>query len=376
MRISTAHSKQQIQGLQAFGALSRFRHWWVYAVIAALLASNVFLGIALYKSPQIAKALSQTSDLQISAYENRIAYLRTELDRLHSRQNAKSGDINLQLQELVSQQELLIEQHDYVRTLADKAKSLGLDLPSNKSAAATLAPRIPTTSTDIAEVTTRLTQMQNESLVALQSIAKSASDSSNIIAAELKKAGYATNWQNSATGGPYIPAQDTISADEHIDAANAAMMALARFQKAKAAISDAPIFRPLASQHSYSSRFGNRKDPFTGRKAFHSGLDFRAPSGTKVRSLGAGKVIFAGRRGGYGNTVEIKHSNGMVSRYAHLSKIRVKVGASVNRHTTIGLVGSTGRSTGPHLHLEVRSNDKPLDPHAFIRIGSKLAKYL
>ena len=154
------------------------------------------------------------------------------------------------------------------------------------------------------------------------------------------------------------------------------MMALARFQKAKAAISDAPIFRPLASQHSYSSRFGNRKDPFTGRKAFHSGLDFRAPSGTKVRSLGAGKVIFAGRRGGYGNAVEIKHSNGMVSRYAHLSKIRVKVGASVNRHTTIGLVGSTGRSTGPHLHLEVRSNDKPLDPHAFIRIGSKLAKYL
>ena len=167
----------------------------------------MFLGIALYKSPQIAKALSQTADLQISAYENRIAYLRTELDRLHSRQNAKSGDINLQLQELVSQQELLIEQHDYVRTLADKAKSLGLELPSNKSAAATLAPRIPTTSTDIAEVTTRLTQMQNESLVALQSIAKSASDSSNIIAAELKKAGYATNWQNSATGGPYIPAQ-------------------------------------------------------------------------------------------------------------------------------------------------------------------------
>lgn len=377
MRISTAHPAAKSQHTHRSNVFSRIGAFWVYALIAILISSNVVLAIALYKSPQVADAIGQNAQLQIAAYENRIAHLRTELDRLHSRQHAKSGDLNLQLQELVSQQELLLEQHDYVRSLAEKAKTLGLDIPTNKSASMRAAPAVTTTSaTDIAAVTSRLSAMQGESLTALRAIAKSASVSSNTIAKELKKAGVSTNWQVDATGGPYIPPRADLAAVDHIDAANAAMLALSRFQKAKAAIEGAPIFRPLASKHGYSSRFGNRKDPFTGRQAFHSGLDFRAPSGTSVRALGKGKVTFAGRKGGYGNVVEITHSNGLVSRYAHLSKIRVSVGKHVSRSTTIGLVGSTGRSTGPHLHLEVRRNDQPLDPHGFINIGSKLAKFL
>lgn len=366
----------------AFFKGERFKHFWIYALVAVLFSSNVLLAIALYKSPKIAAALSSASEIQLAAYENRIAHLRTELDRLHSRQFAKSGNINLQLQELAAQQELLIEQHDYVKSLADKAKSLGLDVKSNKSAAFR-APNAPTFSdnavTDIASVTENIILMQEDSLNALTAIAQSAQSSTDKIASELKRAGLNISLPD-ATGGPYMPPRSDLGLDvdymDHIDAANAAMSALTRFQHARNALSAAPIHRPLAWKHKYSSRFGNRRDPFTGKSAFHSGLDFRAPQGAKVTPIGAGRVTFAGRKGGYGNTVEVTHSNGLVSRYAHLSAIRVKKGQTVNPNHMLGLVGSTGRSTGPHLHLEVRKNDKPLNPDRFITAGAKLAAFL
>nr|WP_255769669.1 M23 family metallopeptidase [Maritalea mediterranea] len=157
-----------------------------------------------------------------------------------------------------------------------------------------------------------------------------------------------------------------------MQAANYALDALSRYEQAKQHIQAVPIFRPLPVSYGLSSRFGNRRDPFTGRSAFHSGLDFRAPTGAKVTAMGVGKVTFAGRKGGYGNAVEITHLNGLVTRYAHLSKIKVKRGQKVDRTTIIGLVGSTGRSTGPHLHLEVRKNDKPTDPARYINVGNKL----
>lgn len=376
MRTSTIGYQQQSSPI--FQSLSGiFRTYWIYGLVALLFASNIVFAIALYKSPLIAKALSQGADIQIAAYENRIAHLRTELDRLHSRQYAKSGDINLQMQELVAQQELLMEQHDYVKNLAEKAKSLGLDVQSNQSASIRPAsvPQLEAP-TDIDDVALNIEQMQTESLLALNAIAKSADASSETIARELKKAGLSIQFNTSDVGGPFIPSNADEDALDHIDAANAAMNALTRFQAARKSLSVAPIHRPLASAHKYSSQFGNRRDPFTGKSAFHSGLDFRAPAGTPVKSVGFGRVTFAGRKGGYGNAVEVTHANGLVSRYAHLSRISVKTGTTVNADTVIGLVGSTGRSTGPHLHLELRKNDQPLDPDRFIRVGSKLSKFL
>jgi len=361
----------------SFFASERFKHFWIYALVAVLFSSNVMLAIALYKSPKIAEALSTKSEIQLAAYENRIAHLRTELDRLQSRQYAKSGDINLQLQELAAQQELLVEQHDYVKSLAEKAKSLGLDIDINKSAAPrTAAPEAltGTASTDIAEVTDSILTMQAESLSALNAIAQSAENGADIISKELKRAGLSIKPQ-SATGGPYIPARADMDYVDHVDAANAAIGALARFQNARNALKLAPIHRPLASKYKYSSRFGNRRDPFTGKSAFHSGLDFSAPRGAKVRAIGAGVVTFAGPKGGYGNAVEVTHPNGLVSRYAHLSIIRVKKGQNVTANNTVGLVGSTGRSTGAHLHLEIRKNDEPLNPDRFMTVGFKLSKF-
>jgi murein DD-endopeptidase MepM/ murein hydrolase activator NlpD len=115
-----------------------------------------------------------------------------------------------------------------------------------------------------------------------------------------------------------------------------------------------------------SSGYGMRKHPISGKYRMHKGLDFAGPSGSRVSAAGPGKVIYAARKGTYGNLVDIDHGNGVVSRYAHLRKISVKKGAIVIAGQKIGEVGSTGASTGPHLHWEVRIFDTAKDPEAFL----------
>jgi murein DD-endopeptidase MepM/ murein hydrolase activator NlpD len=115
-----------------------------------------------------------------------------------------------------------------------------------------------------------------------------------------------------------------------------------------------------------SSYFGQRADPFTGYTANHKGIDFAGPEGTQVISVAAGLVTFAGERAGYGNLVEINHGNGMVTRYGHNEKLLVKQGEMIRKGQEVALMGSTGRSTGPHLHFEVVKNGVQVDPLRFI----------
>jgi murein DD-endopeptidase MepM/ murein hydrolase activator NlpD len=115
-----------------------------------------------------------------------------------------------------------------------------------------------------------------------------------------------------------------------------------------------------------SSYFGRRADPFTGYSAVHKGLDFAGPQGTKVISVAAGLVTFAGERSGYGQMIEINHGNGLATRYCHNEQLMVKQGDMVRKGQELALMGSTGRSTGPHLHFEVLKNGTQVDPLRFI----------
>jgi len=122
---------------------------------------------------------------------------------------------------------------------------------------------------------------------------------------------------------------------------------------------------------SLTSFFGYRSDPFSSAHAeFHPGIDFKGRRGDAVKSTANGKVIFAGWFGGYGNCVRIKHSNDFETLYGHLSKIKVKVGQKISVGDNIGLVGSTGHSTGNHLHYEVRKNGKPVNPTKFLTLNN------
>jgi hypothetical protein len=126
-----------------------------------------------------------------------------------------------------------------------------------------------------------------------------------------------------------------------------------------------PTGKPVLSGY-ISSYFGERMDPFNGEEAFHKGLDFASDAGTDVLAVGQGVVTWAGPREGYGVLVEVNHGNGYVTRYAHNSRVMVSAGDTVQRGQAIAVVGSTGRSTGPHVHFEVLKDGRQIDPMAFI----------
>ncbi|MET3925269.1 M23 family metallopeptidase [Devosia sp. 2618] len=354
-----------------------------YGMFAVLLSGNALLGTALLLSPDIARLMNGQSTQIVEAYEDRIAQLRVEVDRLHSRSYAQTGDINLQLQELAQQQEVLTEQHQLVRVLVDKAGALGIEAsapPHDFSADTAYAPAMTSSGNpDISATANAVTRMMNETQYAMTSIAETATVRTDSIVSELSGLGIRVNLPSglNGMGGPLLPAiEGGDAASPVVDDANAVMAALLRYKVARESIDGAPIHMPISGNFRQSSGFGNRTDPFSGGRAFHAGLDFAAPSGTTVLSAGKGVVSFVGTRSGYGNVVEVTHDNGLITRYAHLSGFLSEKGQSVNTGTPIAKVGSTGRSTGPHLHFEVRKADNAINPKTFLEAGKRLLAIL
>lgn len=150
-------------------------------------------------------------------------------------------------------------------------------------------------------------------------------------------------------------------------------LSLARMAVLDRALDGIPQVVPASAQN-ITSGFGYRRDPFNGSGAMHSGIDFRGAMGSPIYAAADGRVTFAGVKSGYGNTIEVTHGNGILTRYAHLSRIDVKPGQTVGAGATIGGLGSTGRSTGPHLHFEVRINDRAINPRLFLEAAPDVLK--
>jgi len=169
-----------------------------------------------------------------------------------------------------------------------------------------------------------------------------------------------------AEGGPLL--RLATESDGGLDPRFARLGAsLARMSALDAGLTRVPQVLPARMDY-ISSGFGYRADPFTHAGAFHPGLDFRGPTGAPIYAAAPGTVSFAGQRSGYGNCVEVTHGPGLVTRYAHMSAFRARVGQQVVAGQQIGAIGSTGRSTGPHLHFEVRINDRPVNPRPFLEV--------
>ena len=134
------------------------------------------------------------------------------------------------------------------------------------------------------------------------------------------------------------------------------------------------LFRSPLDNFALMSGFGARHDPFTGQAAMHYGLDMSAPMRTPVMATAPGTVVVAGWKSRYGRMVEIDHGNGLRTRYGHLYKINVRRGQKVDFREVVGLLGSSGRSTGPHVHYEVLVNGEPTDPNKFLRAGKDVFK--
>ncbi len=173
----------------------------------------------------------------------------------------------------------------------------------------------------------------------------------------------------SAQGGPFESFFGSSKKDVRDPRFTKLAASLGRMDAMERALAAIPTSMPAAVML-MSSGFGYRSDPFTGGGAMHNGLDFKGPVGTPILAAAEGKVTAAGHHGGYGNTIEITHPNGLLTRYAHLSGFNVSLGQRVGRGVQIARMGSTGRSTGSHLHFEVRLNGQAINPRKFLEANS------
>lgn len=169
-----------------------------------------------------------------------------------------------------------------------------------------------------------------------------------------------------------ISSSGSLVPDEDADRANAILTSFDRINLYRVAAAKAPFAQPVTANVRFTSGFGNRRDPITGRSRMHSGVDFAGPRGTAILATADGVVKKAGWQGGYGNTVVIQHAFGIETLYAHLSQISVKEGQRVSRGDRIGGMGTTGRSTGVHLHYEVHLGGSPVNPMTYIRAASNV----
>ena len=182
------------------------------------------------------------------------------------------------------------------------------------------------------------------------------------------------NSMSAGMGGPEIPLDRVQVNGIHDPAFNASYLkasaVLGQLSDLSFEVRHIPLSLPVEGTGTgRTSGFGARLDPFTGRYAFHPGVDFAGPWGAPVHATASGLVTFAGNRGGYGNMVEIDNGLGIHTRYGHLSSITVRAGMQVERGAAIGRMGSTGRSTGPHVHYEIWYEDQVRNPTNFIEAG-------
>jgi murein DD-endopeptidase MepM/ murein hydrolase activator NlpD len=370
----------------------RIRH---YTVKPWMMATSYLV----FRDDLIGASIARQARMQHS-YEDRISALRSQVDRIISRQLLDQELMEQKVAQLMDRQNSLFERNSKLGSLLDRADGAKIEdgaplptkRPDSSKSASLLDPfktgTVGSTGTgykaaDLADeafmsISGSLKNIETNQINRLQGLIVEANETGNKIVQTLEDAGLAMDAKPSTegTGGPFIPADATGNFDQAFDETVSQLdTALSRLDTIRTEATGYPIRTPVPGQQ-VSSSFGYRTDPLLGTKAFHSGMDFRAPTGLAVKASAAGTVIHAGPSGGYGNLVEIKHVSGWTSRYGHLSQIMVQEGDTVQAGQTVGAVGSTGRSTGPHLHFEVRKDDTAHDPAPFLRTGRKVADLL
>ncbi len=227
--------------------------------------------------------------------------------------------------------------------------------------------------------TARLAALEGQDMTMLASAEAGLQKSATALRSVLRKTGlhpeqFPRRVAASAVGGPEIPLNRVRLAGVSDKAFTQAYLRTSALQAELdtliAAVRHVPLAMPVTdARFDRSSGFGARRDPFTGSYAYHPGVDFAGPYGARVFSTAPGRVVFAGYKGAYGNMVEVDHGFGIRTRYGHMSRITVRPGARVNKGAEIGRVGSTGRSTGSHVHYEVLFDGKVRNPSSFIEAG-------
>jgi murein DD-endopeptidase MepM/ murein hydrolase activator NlpD len=323
----------------------------------------------------VLKGLMARLRSQQYAYEDRIAELRTQIDRTTSRQLLSQEQFQQKLDELLRRQTALESRAEALGGLADPGTT-GSVRPATRS----LEPapqrlnsgKQSSIQDKLERLEASLDRMESRQTTVVTQIQTRYDAKTRQIRTVLDGLGLKFNAVPAATGGPFVPVKMPPASESFAHAVTQASIARARAEDLWNTLNFVPLRKPLTSELDMSSPFGVRIDPFVHEASMHTGMDFRGNVGDPIHATAAGKVVKAGWEGGYGQMVEIDHGEGLSTRYGHLSEIDVSVGQSVRVGQVIGHMGSTGRSTGPHLHYETRINGEAVNPEKFLSAGVAL----
>jgi murein DD-endopeptidase MepM/ murein hydrolase activator NlpD len=362
-----------------------------------------------FRDDVLTRLIARQAEMQYG-YEDRIAELRAQVDRISSRQLLDQEQFEQKLEQMLHRQAAMESRTGALGDLPDPTVT-GSIKPAARGtmvAPSRLPPRKPSPLSDkgaflvppdravpprshtdmsvraaggveaaLARVQASLDRLERHQTVALDTLEENYDAKARRIRGVLADLGVDANklagsGRSTATGGPFVPVRPPNNANPFERQVYRVKIARNQIERLTHSLSAIPVRKPLAGELDLSSGFGVRSDPFTRSPAMHTGLDLLSDTGEPVRATANGKVTAAGWNGGYGKAVDIDHGNGFSTRYGHLSSIDVRVGQTVRIGQTIGKVGTTGRSTGSHLHYETRLWGEAVDPEKFLRAGAKL----
>ncbi|ADY64778.1 peptidoglycan DD-metalloendopeptidase family protein [Agrobacterium tumefaciens] len=426
--------KKRQQHVLVLASGDKVRHMTIRPWMTALAGCTIGLfslgylgatGYLILRDDLIGATMARQTRMQHD-YEDRIAALRAQVDRVTSRQLFDQQVVEKKVEKLLQQQAALTSRHGRMSELLERAENSGIaastatapiptapsslsnamapekradltgglsaienlmaprpsqpEKPAGTDKRASYVPENGETPSDRADrvfskVTLSLKDIERQQISRIARLTSDAEDKASAMQDIIRQAGLKIDESDTdGVGGPYADPQGNETDPFNMSLTNLDN-ALNRLDIVKETATALPFGNP-APGRAITSRFGNRLDPFLGRPALHTGIDFRAETGADVKATGAGKVTVAENSGGYGNMVEIDHGQGVSTRFGHLSTILVKAGDKVEAGDIVGRAGSTGRSTGPHVHYEVRRNDTPVDPMRFLVAGAELKTYL
>jgi murein DD-endopeptidase MepM/ murein hydrolase activator NlpD len=379
-----AHAGRQIR----FGPVA---FWIVVGTVVIMAVWSITSATYLAFRDDVLRRLITHQAEQQFAYEDRIAELRAQIDRTTSHQLLDQEQFEQKLDDLMRRQSLLESRATALGGGIDPATTGSLR-PAAKTSAEPAAgsPRgdhgrqsslgqsgvgqssfgHSSLGAALGRLEAALDRVEHRQALAVSQMQDRYENKARQIRSTLAQLGLRA--EAAASGGPFVPVR--LAADDQ-----AFGRALARVNLARAdanalgtTLLKVPLRKPVIGDIDESSPFGIRTDPFVHEAAMHTGIDFRGDTGDPIRATAAGIVTIASASGGYGKMVEIDHGHGLATRYGHLSEIDVAVGDTVRAGAIVGKLGSTGRSTGPHLHYEVRVKGEAVDPQKFLDAGERL----
>jgi murein DD-endopeptidase MepM/ murein hydrolase activator NlpD len=384
-----AHAGRQIRlGPVAF---------WIFVGTVVIMAGwSIATATYFAFRDDLLKGLIARQTEQQNAYEDRIAELRARIDRTTSRQLLDQEQFEQKLDDLMRRQSTLESRASALGTIADPATTGAIRPGANGSAAGSpMAPqarerrssiepdRAPAArragkdadiGAKLSRVEASLDRLDHRQALGLAQLQERYEGKARKLRGVLADLGLKLDGPSpSGSGGPFVPLKLPGEGNNFERAVARVKIARTQAERLTRTLLRVPVRKPVNGEIDLSSTFGVRVDPFLHIAAMHTGLDFRGDTGDPIHATAAGTVIGAGWSGGYGRMVEIDHGNGLSTRYGHLSEIDVRVGDEIRVGQVIGRMGSTGRSTGPHLHYETRIDGDAVDPQKFLDAGGKLA---